>query len=136
LAAAANDLAGRGKPHFGSDQAVWRGELGRAGIAAGHLAQSAHAHHHGSMEQKAEQLPKRRKNVQHFNEPGDAHFFTFSCYQRMALLSKDRTRWWLLEAVEDAREKHRFDLWAWVFMPEHVVLKIDRTLPILIERLD
>ncbi len=76
------------------------------------------------MKRKAEMIPKRRKRVQHFDEPGDAHFLTFSCYHRMALLSKDRTRSWLAEAVEDARTKHRFDLWAWVFMPEHVHLLI------------
>jgi putative transposase len=39
-------------------------------------------------------------------------------------LSKDRTRLWLLEAIEAARVKHRFDLWAWVIMPEHVHLLI------------
>jgi putative transposase len=64
----------------------------------------------------------RRKKVQHFDEPGDAHFLTFSCYRRMALLSKDRTCRWLAEAIADARTKHGFDLWAWVLMPEHVHL--------------
>jgi putative transposase len=42
----------------------------------------------------------------------------------MPLLSKDRTRGWLLEAIQAARKKHLFDLWAWVFMPEHVHLLI------------
>jgi putative transposase len=66
----------------------------------------------------------RRKQVRHLDEAGHAHFLTFSCYRRMALLGKDRTRWWLVEALEVAREKHRFDLWAWVIMPEHVHLLV------------
>src|SRR5262249_34112682 len=49
---------------------------------------------------------------------------TFSCYRRLPLLSKDRTRWWFVEALEDARREHRFELWAWVIMPEHVHLLV------------
>jgi putative transposase len=65
-----------------------------------------------------------RKKVRHFDLPGDAHYLTFSCYRGMPLLSKDRTRIWFLEELAKAREKHRFDLWAWVIMPEHVHLLI------------
>jgi putative transposase len=65
-----------------------------------------------------------RKTVRHFDLPGDAHFLTFSCYQRLPLLNKDRTRSWLIESIERARWKHSFDLWAWVIMPEHVHLLI------------
>ena len=65
-----------------------------------------------------------RKKVRHFDEPGHAHFLTFSCYQRLPLLSKDRTRSWFVDALETARRKHQFDLWAWVIMPEHVHLLI------------
>jgi putative transposase len=63
-----------------------------------------------------------RKRIRHFDLPGDAHFLTFSCFHRLPLLSKDRTRKWLIEAIADAREKHEVDLWAWVIMPEHVHL--------------
>jgi len=76
------------------------------------------------MAEKAKQVLKRRKQVQHFDEPGHAHFLTFSCYGRMALLGKDRTRLWLVDAIDEARAKHQFDLWAWVFMPEHVHMLI------------
>lgn len=65
-----------------------------------------------------------RKRVRHFDLPGDAHFLTFSCFHRLPLLSKDRTRKWLVEAIADARMKHGFDLWAWVIMPEHAHLPI------------
>ena len=65
-----------------------------------------------------------RKTVRHFDLPGDAHFLTFSCFHRMPLLSKDRTRKWFIEALENAREKYNFHLWAWVIMPEHAHLLI------------
>jgi putative transposase len=72
---------------------------------------------------------RHRKTVKHYNEPGDAHFLTFSCYRRLSLLSKDRTRLWFLKALAEAREEHEFDLWAWVLMPEHVHLLIYPKLP-------
>jgi putative transposase len=72
---------------------------------------------------------RRQKKVRHFDEPGHAHFLTFSCYRRMPLLSKDRSRGWLIEAVLAARHKHAFDLWGWVVMPEHVHLLIWPRLP-------
>jgi putative transposase len=67
---------------------------------------------------------ERRKKVKHFDIVGDAHFLTFSCYRRMPLLSKDRMRRWFVESLQTAREKHGFDLWAWVIMPEHVHLLV------------
>jgi putative transposase len=69
-------------------------------------------------------LRPHRKRVRHYDLLGDAHFLTFSCYQRLPLLSKDRTRKWLVEALANARSKNGFDLWAWVIMPEHVHLLI------------
>jgi putative transposase len=65
-----------------------------------------------------------RKTIRHFDLPGDAHFLTFSCYRRLALLSKDRTRNWFVEALDDARASCKFHLWAWVIMTEHVHLLI------------
>jgi putative transposase len=68
--------------------------------------------------------PQHRKKVKHYDIPGDAHFLTFSCYRRYQLLSKDRSRLWLIDALKNARTKHGFHLWAWVIMPEHVHLLI------------
>jgi putative transposase len=65
-----------------------------------------------------------RKRCVRFNEPGQAHELTFSCHQRLPLLSRDRTRVWLCDAIEEARRLLEFDLWAYVFMPEHVHLLI------------
>jgi putative transposase len=52
--------------------------------------------------------------------PGHAHELTFTCYRRIPFLSKDRSRQWLADAVNEACHKHTFRLWAYVFMPEHV----------------
>jgi putative transposase len=62
-----------------------------------------------------------RKKVRHYDN-GEPHFLTFSCYRRLGLLSKDRTRQWFADALEEARTTHGFHLWAWVIMPEHVHL--------------
>jgi putative transposase len=66
--------------------------------------------------------PPPRKHKVTYNEPGHAHFLTYSCYRRLPLLSRDRSRAWVVEAIEDARRKYDFDLWAYVIMPEHVHL--------------
>jgi len=65
--------------------------------------------------------PQHRKN---YNIPGDAHELTFSCYQRHAFLRAERTCSWLADSIEQARVDFDFDVWAFVFMPEHVHLLI------------
>lgn len=60
-----------------------------------------------------------RKLRRSFNEVGHAHELTFSCYHRLPLLSKDRTRQWFMEALGKARVQHHFAIWAYVVMPEH-----------------
>ena len=73
---------------------------------------------------------QKRKTVQHFNDPGHAHFLTFSCYRYFPLLSRERTRRWFIQAMEGAREKHNFALLAYVIMPEHVHLIVFPLLPV------
>jgi len=58
------------------------------------------------------------------NVPGDAHELTFTCFRRYAFLKAERTCEWLADAVNKARTKHDFHLWAYVFMPEHVHLLV------------
>jgi putative transposase len=57
-----------------------------------------------------------------FDEPGHAHELTFSCYRRYRFLKAERTCQWLARAIDAARRRWDFDLWAYVFMPEHVHL--------------
>ena len=53
---------------------------------------------------------------------GGARFVTFSCQRRLALLGRAQIRDVFVEALEIARKRHGFELFAWVVMPEHVHL--------------
>lgn len=64
----------------------------------------------------------KHKTCRRFNDPGHAHELTFTCFRGLPLLSRDRSRLWLIDAIARARERHAFDLWAYVIMPEHVHL--------------
>jgi putative transposase len=65
-----------------------------------------------------------RKTRERYDVPWDPHALTFSCYRNRAFLTRDRTRQWFAKALLAAKAKHRFDLWAYVLMPEHVHLLI------------
>ena len=60
------------------------------------------------------------KNVHSYNLPGHAHELTFSCFQRLPLLAKERSRSWFVSAMRCARRDLRLSIWAYVIMPEHV----------------
>lgn len=64
------------------------------------------------------------KRCRRWNTAGHAHALTFSCYEQRPLLREDRFCRDLVNAIEVARVKHAFDLWAYVFMPEHVHLVV------------
>jgi putative transposase len=66
----------------------------------------------------------RRKRKKTYDEPGHAHFLTFSCVHRWPLLNKDRSRRWFINALQNARDKLDFDIWAYVIMPEHAHVHI------------
>jgi len=59
-----------------------------------------------------------------WNESGHAHELTFTCHHRHHFFAADRTCEWLAEAIDQARRRWQFALWAYVFMPEHVHLVI------------
>src|SRR5437773_9273659 len=65
-------------------------------------------------------MEPHRKKVRSYDIPGHAHELTFSCFHRLALLKTDRTCRWFCDAMEAARKKLDFALWAYVIMPEHV----------------
>jgi len=67
---------------------------------------------------------KPRKTCKRFNDSGHAHALTFSCFRRRAFLTRERSKEYLAQALLAAREKHRFHLWAYCVMPEHVHLLI------------
>ncbi|HOI56125.1 MAG TPA: transposase [Phycisphaerae bacterium] len=62
------------------------------------------------------------KACRRYDEPGHAHYLTFSCFRRQPFFRGRRSPGWFLDAVAQARQELRFDLWAWVIMPEHVHL--------------
>ena len=64
------------------------------------------------------------------NTPGEAHALTFTCYHRYPFLTKERVCGWLADAIDKARGRLNFRLWAYVFMPEHVHLMIWPAQPI------
>ena len=61
-----------------------------------------------------------RKKCRRYDFAGHAHELTFSCYRQRAFLQSERTCQYLVDSIIRARQKHDFDLWAYVFMPEHV----------------
>ena len=63
-----------------------------------------------------------RRTVRFQNVPGEAHYLTISCFQERSFLSRDRTRQYVIDALEKARERFHFHLWAYVIMPNHVHL--------------
>lgn len=64
----------------------------------------------------------QRRNL---NTPGHAHELTFSCYKQYRFLDRDRTRQWLADAINQSCKELHYQLWAYVFMPEHVHLIVN-----------
>ncbi len=62
------------------------------------------------------------KRCQRWNTAGHAHELTFNCYGSRPFLSRQRTCEYLVDSINAARQKYDFDLWAYVFMPNHVHL--------------
>ena len=63
-----------------------------------------------------------RKRCKRYDIEGDVHHVNFSCFQRLPLFSRERSCRWMLDAITLGRQQGKFDLWAYVVMPEHVHL--------------
>jgi len=63
---------------------------------------------------------EHRKRCKRWDTPYDAHYLTFSCFGRQPFLQSAWACSLLLQAVNGARAKRPFDLWAYTLMPEHV----------------
>ena len=83
--------------------------------ATGHVTEHCSYHHRNMAE-----MHSHRKTCRRFNDVGHAHALTFSCFFRRAFLSKERSCQWLIAALDQARRRHAYHLWAYVIMPEHV----------------
>ena len=65
-----------------------------------------------------------RKKLRRVHDPGHLHELTFSTYRRKPLLTNDRWRGFVCEALAAALESTRCGLVAWVLMPEHAHLLV------------
>jgi putative transposase len=65
-----------------------------------------------------------RKRRRRFDDDRSPRELTFSCFHGYQFLSRDRTRMWFVEALQETRQEWPIDLWAWVLMPEHVHLLV------------
>ncbi|MCO6046928.1 transposase [Aeoliella sp. ICT_H6.2] len=70
-----------------------------------------------------------RKRVRHFDQQGEIHELTFSCYHRWPLLEDDWRREQLSQSIERAMASYHWRLAAFVYMPEHVHLLVLPTAP-------
>lgn len=66
----------------------------------------------------------QRKQLRRFEQVSHLHELTFSCFQRKQLLTSDCWRRLLAMALNSACAEERFQLIAFVFMPEHVHLLV------------
>ncbi len=62
--------------------------------------------------------------LKRYQQTGDLHFITFSCYRRLPLLGTPAARNTFEEVLEITRRKHQFWINAYVVMPEHVHLLV------------
>jgi putative transposase len=63
-----------------------------------------------------------RKKVKHFNNPGDCHMLTFSCFNRKPILLENPRPLLFSRSINAAVTRLGFTLVAFVYMPEHAHL--------------
>ena len=64
------------------------------------------------------------QGLRRFHHTGHSHFITFTCYHRLPKTNTGEIRDLVVAALEHARVKYRFLVYAFVVMPEHVHLLI------------
>jgi putative transposase len=60
-----------------------------------------------------------------YQQTGDMHFLTFSCYHRLPYLASPEARDLFESALERIRQKYKFVVAGYVVMPEHVHLLVN-----------
>mgnify|MGYP002625448905 CR=1 FL=1 len=70
-----------------------------------------------------------RKTRKRFEHPNELRFLPFSCYRRLQLFNRPAIRDRFVEHLGAVQQATRFELFAWVVMPEHVHLLIVPNLP-------
>jgi putative transposase len=67
---------------------------------------------------------KHRKKCTRVELQGHAHEMTFSCHKRQPFLENEFNRKCLADTIIRSKGLYNYDVWAYVFMPEHVHLLI------------
>ena len=67
-------------------------------------------------------MTNNRKLFRRIEQPGDAHYLTWSCYRRIPFFKSERCCQWLADAIVRVAKSHRLHVWGYVFMPDHVHL--------------
>ena len=68
--------------------------------------------------------PSPHKRMKRREIDSGIRFITFSCYKRLPLLSNPKIADLFVNRLTWARSKHKFELFAWVVMPEHAHLLV------------
>ena len=62
--------------------------------------------------------------LKRYQQEGDDHFITFSCYHRRPYLNTSSSKDIFLDSLERTRRHYQFDVLGYVAMPEHVHLLV------------
>jgi putative transposase len=60
--------------------------------------------------------------LRRYQQEGDDHFITFSCYDRQPYLATKHAKQTFLVSLEQTRAKYNFEVLGYVLMPEQVHL--------------
>jgi len=63
--------------------------------------------------------------LKHFQQSGQLHFLTFSCYQRRPNFATPRSRGCFESSLERVRQSYGLFVYGYVVMPEHVHLLVN-----------
>ena len=63
-------------------------------------------------------------SLKHFQESGQLHYLTFSCYHRQPKLGTPAPRHLFVKRLETVRQQYGFFVYGFVVMPEHVHLLV------------
>jgi len=74
-------------------------------------------------------MPRIRRTLKRYEEPGQGRYLTCSCYSRLPLFGNDRIKDAFAEHLTRVRSRWDFRLHAWVIMPEHIHLLVTPGLP-------
>ena len=79
-------------------------------------------------------LSAMTKGLVRYQQAGQLHFVTFSCYQRRPYLGSRATKELFESALERMRKKYGFTVLGYVVMPEHVHLLVNEPISCTLDR--